>query len=125
MSEAQKQRLSMAAAWKSRSDYERHVGKLFALADCPFVTIFAGSGGPSTESSFGCNCKLKAIPDCASMGSIYGYGSTSGCQLIKKLAQQQRWAEANKVRFVQMHKADYTQIILGAAGWMECLVSLP
>lgn len=88
MSEAQKQRLSMAAAWKSRSDYERHVEKLFALADCPFVTIFAGSGGPSTESSFGCSCKLKAIPDCPSMGSIYGYGSTPGCQLIQKIGAE-------------------------------------
>lgn len=119
MSEAQKQRLSMAAAWKSRSDYERHVKKLFTLTDCPFVTIFAGSGGPSTESSFGCNCKLKVIPDCPSMGSIYGYGSTPGCQLIKKLARKQRWAEANKVRFVQIHTADYAQVIEGAVGWMD------
>jgi hypothetical protein len=119
MSEAQKQRLSQSAAWKSRSDYERHVKKLFALADCPFVTIFASSGGPSTECSFGCNCKLKMIPDCPSFGSISGYGSMPGCQLISRLVQRKRWAEANDVRFVQIHKADYVQVIEGAVGWME------
>lgn len=124
MSEAQKQKMSMASAWKSRSDYERHVKKLFIMADCPLVTIFASSGGPSTESSFGCSCKLKVIPDCPSFGSINGYGSTPGCQLIRRLAQQQRWAEASRVRFVQMHKTDYVQIIKGAVGWMECHVPI-
>lgn len=119
MSEAQKVKLSMSASWKSRSDYERHVKKLFELADCPFVTIFASRGGPSTECSFGCNCKAKTIPDCPSMGSIYGYGSMPSCQLIKKLCKQKRWAEANKIRFIQINKADYVQVIEGAVGWME------
>lgn len=119
MSEAQKVKLSMSAAWKNRSDYERHVKKLFKFADCPFVTIFASSGGPSTECSFGCSCKVKRSPDCPSMGSIYGYGSMPGCQLIKKLYKQKRLAEANKIMFIQINKAYYTPVIEGAVGWME------
>lgn len=58
MSDSEKARMVSRAYAKTGGDYRRQVLRLMATTDCPAVSVFACSGGPSTETTFVCNFRL-------------------------------------------------------------------
>jgi hypothetical protein len=116
MSNAQKVRMSLAAAAKTPRQYELHVRKLLAFADCPCVSVFASSGGPSTECSFTCEFDTGLpgwSPDCPTLGR------RKGCKALSRMftREPRDYKRLLALRMMQVHFADYTPQTSGAVGW--------
>ncbi|MCL4296240.1 MAG: hypothetical protein KJ077_10950 [Anaerolineae bacterium] len=136
MSDTQKTRLSLGAAAKTRSDYERHAWKLLAVTDCPCICVVASSGGPSTENSYLCSFVVADVPalqtwhpfcngrlvgkvhTCALLA--YLYKRFKACQeagdveALKAINQKMR-----KLRLIQVSRKLYERRVDGGIGWYE------